>query len=108
MLNTVTPSARFMAQRKGLLAVAAWLEHQRQRRAHHPHAVEDVLSVVSHHNLRQAFLPRFEYYRQAEWRAACARAPPIIRKANVCRNSAHGYLGSISYVGTWKHGKANA
>ena len=26
---------------------------------------------------------------------------------NVCCNSAHRYLGSISYVGTWKHGKAN-
>ena len=29
-------------------------------------------------------------------------------KAKVCRNSAHRYQGSISYVGTWKHGKANA
>ena len=26
----------------------------------------------------------------------------------MCRNSVHRYEGSISYVGTWKHGKANA
>ena len=43
-----------------------------------------------------------------------AKVVPLIHmgrqpgKANMCRNSVHGYLGSILYVGTWEQGKANA